>query len=129
MVHSCFMVGNPRDTRDTLQESLDLALKLNDDTMQFFPLIVYPGTPDYEWAKENLTPKLIKEHFQSIAKGEIIRYEMDNLLALNFILGDSLGGGGSESLLNDAQGKTHGQALLLMEVDLPDNLVQFVNSK
>ena len=83
----------------------------------------------YEWAKGNLTPKLIKEHFQSIAKGEVIRYEMDNLLALNFVLGDSLGGGGSESLLNDAQGKTHGQALLLMEVDLPDNLVQFVNSK
>jgi hypothetical protein len=54
---------------------------------------------------------------------------MDNLLALNFILGDSLGGGGSESLINDAQGKTHGQALLLMEVDLPDNLVQFVNKK
>ena len=51
MVHSCFMVGNPGDTRATLQESLDLALKLNDDTMQFFPLIVYPGTPDYEWAK------------------------------------------------------------------------------
>ena len=83
----------------------------------------------YEWAKENLTVEKIKEHFKSIAKGEIIRYEMDNLLALNFILGDSLGGGGSESLLNDAQGKTHGQALLLMEVDISDNLVQFVNSK
>ncbi len=54
---------------------------------------------------------------------------MDNLLALNFILGDSLGGGGSESLINDAQGKTHGQALLLMEVDLPDNLSEFVSSK
>lgn len=53
MVHSCFMVGNPGDTRATLQESLDLALQLNDDTMQFFPLIVYPGTPDYEWAKTN----------------------------------------------------------------------------
>ena len=54
---------------------------------------------------------------------------MDNLLALNFILGDSLGGGGSESLINDAQGKTHGQGLLLMEVDLPDDLMQFVNIK
>lgn len=53
MVHSCFMVGNRGDTRATLQESLDLALKLNDDTMQFFPLIVYPGTPDYDWAKAN----------------------------------------------------------------------------
>lgn len=53
MVHSCFMVGNRGDTRATLRESLNLALQLNDDTMQFFPLIVYPGTPDYEWAKAN----------------------------------------------------------------------------
>ena len=62
------------------------------------------------------------------AKGEVKRYEMDNLYALNFILGDSLGGGGSESLLNDAQGKTHGQALLLMEVELPDTLSDKVRS-
>ena len=82
----------------------------------------------YAWAKANLTPKIIKDHFKSIAKGEILRYEMDNLLALNFILGDSLGGGGSESLLNDAQGKTHGQALLLIEVDIPDNLAEYVKS-
>lgn len=53
MVHSCFMVGNPGDNRKTIEQSLDLALKLNDDTMQFFPLIVYPGTPDYIWAKNN----------------------------------------------------------------------------
>ena len=53
LVHSCFMVGNRGDTRETLQESLDVALTLNDDTMQFFPLIVYPGTPDYEWARAN----------------------------------------------------------------------------
>jgi len=53
LVHSCFMVGNQGDTKETLQESLDLALQLEDDTMQFFPLIVYPGTPDYVWAKEN----------------------------------------------------------------------------
>jgi hypothetical protein len=42
-----------------------------------------------------------------------------NLKALNFILHDSLGGGGSESVKTDAQGKTHGQALLRMELDLP----------
>ena len=83
----------------------------------------------YEWAKINISTTIVKRHFKSIAKGEIIRYEMDNLLALNFILGDSLGGGGSESLINDAQGKTHGQALLLMEVDLPDNLSEFVRRK
>ena len=80
----------------------------------------------YEWAKRYITAELVKEHFQSIVKGKVIRYKMDNLLALNFILYDSLGGGGSESLLNDAQGKTHGQALLIMEVDLPDYLMTFV---
>ncbi len=81
----------------------------------------------YEWAKDNISTSVVKSHFGNVVKGDIIRYEMDNLYALNFILGDSLGGGGSESLLNDAQGKTHGQALLLMEVDLPDNLMEFTN--
>ena len=51
-----------------------------------------------------------------------MRYELDNLLALNYILGDSLGGGGSESLLNDAQGKTHAQKLLAMKIKVPDDL-------
>jgi hypothetical protein len=45
-----------------------------------------------------------------------------NLKAINFILHDSLGGGGSESVKTDAQGKTHGQALLRMELDLPGDL-------
>lgn len=80
----------------------------------------------YDWAKMYITEKLVKEHFNSIVKGEVKRYEMDNIQALNFILGNSLGGGGSESLLNDAQGKTHGQALLIMEVDLPDHLASFI---
>ena len=82
----------------------------------------------YDWAKTYITEKRVKEHFNSIVKGDVKRYEMDNLQALNFILGDSLGGGGSESLLNDAQGKTHGQALLLMEVELPDSLSEKVRS-
>lgn len=55
LVHGCFMAGNRNETRETLEENLHMALKLNDDTMQFFPLIVYPGTKDYEWAQaENL---------------------------------------------------------------------------
>ena len=76
----------------------------------------------YDWAKTYITETRVKEHCNSIVKGDVKRYNMDNLQALNFILSDSLGGGGSESLLNDAQGKTHGQALLLMEVELPDTL-------
>ena len=80
----------------------------------------------YEWAKTHITAEGVKEHFISIVKGDVIRYEMDNLLALNFILGDSLGGGGSESLLNDAQGKTHGQGLLIMEIDIPDHFASLI---
>ena len=51
---------------------------------------------------------------------------MPNLLAFNFILKDSLGGGGTESLKTDAQGKTHAQGLLEMEVEIPEELVQRV---
>ena len=91
--------------------------------------LIFYSEKVYEWAKIHITSKLVKNHFQNIVKGDVQRYEMDNLLALNFILGDSLGGGGSESLINDAQGKTHGQALLLMELELPDNLLQFVSNK
>jgi radical SAM superfamily enzyme YgiQ (UPF0313 family) len=49
LVHGCFMAGNRGETRETLDESLNLALRMMDDTMQFFPLMVYPGTKDYEW--------------------------------------------------------------------------------
>ena len=51
LVHGCFMAGNRGETRQTLTQSLQMALRLMDDTMQFFPLMVYPGTKDYEWAK------------------------------------------------------------------------------
>ena len=86
--------------------------------------LIFKSEKIYKWAKDYLTSDKIKSHFASIIKGDVKRYEMDNILAINFVLGDSLGGGGSESLLNDAQGKTHGQALLLMEIDLPATLEQ-----
>ena len=56
-----------------------------------------------------------------IVKGDVERYELPNILGLNFVLHDSLGGGGSASLKNDAQGKTHGMAMLLMKVEVPDD--------
>jgi len=77
----------------------------------------------YEILQEWLTPERVKQHFEGIALGQIERYEMPNLRALNFILNDSLGGGGSASLKNDAQGKTHGMALLRMQVEVPDDYV------
>ena len=76
---------------------------------------------DYEFLKRILTAERVKRHFAKICKGEVERYAAENLLALNFVLHDSLGGGGSASLKTDAQGKTHGMALLRIEVEVPDD--------
>lgn len=51
LIHACYMVGNEGETHETMQQTLELALKLNTDTAQFFPLIPYPGTEAYQWAK------------------------------------------------------------------------------
>jgi hypothetical protein len=77
----------------------------------------------YELLLRELTAARVKEHFGPLVRGEVDRYEVPNLRALNFILHDSLGGGGSASLLTDAQGKTHAQALLRLELDVPDSLL------
>ena len=53
LIHGCFMVGNPGETRETMEETFQLALRLNTDTAQFFPLMVYPGTDAYRWAEQN----------------------------------------------------------------------------
>jgi len=52
-VHGCFMVGNRGETRATMYATLRFALELDSDTVQFFPLMVYPGTEAYRWASEN----------------------------------------------------------------------------
>jgi hypothetical protein len=75
----------------------------------------------YEILKEWLTPDRVKAHFREIVKGRVDRYDLPNLRGLNFILHDSLGGGGSASLKTDAQGKTHAMALLRMIVEVPDD--------
>ena len=75
----------------------------------------------YELLREWLTPQRVRAHFGALVRGEVRRYELPNLRALNFILGDSLGGGGSSSLKTDAQGKTHGMAMLRMLVEVPDD--------
>jgi hypothetical protein len=67
-----------------------------------------------------VTAERVKEHFKGICKGDVERFELPNLGALNFLLHESLGGGGTLSLMTDAQGKTFSTALLRMELDLPD---------
>ena len=68
-----------------------------------------------------VTTQRVKDHFQGICKGEVERFELPNLGALNFLLHESLGGGGTLSLMTDAQGKTFSTALLRMEIEVSDD--------
>lgn len=72
----------------------------------------------YEIIKKHLTIERVKEHFKGICFGEVERYELPNIRALNFILNKTLGGGGTVSLKHDAQGKTLAAALLRMEIEI-----------
>ena len=74
----------------------------------------------YAWMLEHLTPAFVKRHFDDVCEGEVERFELPNLLAVNFLLHRSLGGGGTLSLLLDAQGKTYAQYLLAAEVEVPE---------
>jgi hypothetical protein len=78
----------------------------------------------YELLAREVTAERVKAHFAGVCRGPVERFEVPNLLALNFLLHDALGGGGTASLLTDAQGKTHGQGLLELEIDVPEELVR-----
>lgn len=77
----------------------------------------------YPFLVDIVTADKVKQHFKGICRGSVDRYELPNLRALNFLLHESLGGGGTVSLMLDAQGKTFSAALLRMEVDVPEELV------
>jgi hypothetical protein len=77
---------------------------------EFYPLLV-----------REVTAERVKQHFKGICKGEVERFELPNLGALNFLLHESLGGGGTLSLMTDAQGKTFSTALLRMEIEIPNS--------
>ena len=82
---------------------------------EFYPLLV-----------EQLTTERVKQHFRGICHGEVERFELPNLEALNFLLHNALGGGGTVSLKTDAQGKTLSTAMLRMHVEVPDSLLPLV---
>ena len=75
----------------------------------------------YSVLVREVTAARVREHFRGICKGGVERFELPNLGALNFLLHESLGGGGTLSLMTDAQGKTFSTALLRMEIDVPDD--------
>ncbi|MBP9212726.1 MAG: hypothetical protein KBF97_07965 [Bacteroidetes bacterium] len=76
---------------------------------EYYPLLV-----------KYLTAERVKEHFTGICLGRVERFELPNIEALNFLLHNSLGGGGTRSLKNDAQGKTLSSVMLRMEIDIKE---------
>jgi len=78
----------------------------------------------YDWMKQHISASFVKYLFREVCHGKVIRYELDNLLGLNFLLEESLDGGGTRSLMADPQGKTFAQALLNVEVTVPENLLK-----
>jgi len=72
----------------------------------------------YRVLVKEVTAERVKKHFDGICLGDVERYELPNLGALNFLLHESLDGGGTLSLKADAQGKTYSAALLRMEIDV-----------
>src|SRR5215510_11242626 len=74
----------------------------------------------YSLLVREVTAERVKEHFKDICKGDVERFELPNLGALNFLLHESLGGGGTLSLMTDAQGKTFSTALLRMIIEITD---------
>ncbi|MFW6202656.1 MAG: AtuA-related protein [Gemmatimonadota bacterium] len=82
----------------------------------------------YELLAERLTVERVEAHFGD-AVGAVERFELPNLYAINFLLHEALGGGGTVSLMTDAQGKTFSTALLRMEVDVPDAVAEELASR
>ena len=84
----------------------------------FYPLLV-----------EKVTEQAVKAHFRSLVLGRIQRFELPNLGALNFLLHGALDGGGTVSLMTDAQAKVVSTALLRMEVEVPDEVARAVRGR
>jgi len=84
---------------------------------EYYPILV-----------KQVTAERVKDHFKGICLGEVERFEVPNLGALNFLLHQSLDGGGTLSLKTDAQGKTYSSALLRMEVDVDESVARELES-
>ena len=84
---------------------------------------------DYPLLRELLTVERVKVHFGDLVPGKVERFELPNLHALNFLLHGALGGGGTVSLMTDAQGKVFSTALLRMDVEVPDEVARRVEGR
>jgi hypothetical protein len=84
---------------------------------------------DWELLRRHLTAGRVKAHFGPMVRGEVERFELPNLHALNFLLHGALRGGGTVSLMTDAQGKVFSTALLRMELEVPDEVARRVRGR
>jgi len=82
----------------------------------------------YGWLAEHLTAERVAGAFEGIAFGDVERFEVPNIGALNFLLHECLGGGGTLSLHIDAQGKTYSHALLNLDVEIDRGLLGLVSA-
>jgi hypothetical protein len=83
----------------------------------------------YAWLREHLSAGRVRDYFAALGPSRVDRYEVSNVLGLNFVLFDVLGGGASRSLRTDTQGKTLALALLAMKVEMPDNYTSMLRSR
>jgi hypothetical protein len=81
--------------------------------------VIARSPADYEILRRHVTAAAVEAFFKPMGVGMVVRYELPNLGALNFVLPHILDGGGSVSLRIDAQGKALGQALLEMHLEVP----------
>ena len=91
-------------------------------------LIAYEDR-DYPILVEKVTAERVREHFADLVDGPVERFALDNLGALNFLLHGALDGGGTVSLMTDAQGKVFSTALLRMEIDVPEEVADRVRGR
>ncbi|TDL75289.1 hypothetical protein E2R56_05540 [Rhodococcus qingshengii] len=82
-----------------------------------------PNQAIYQVLLTKLTTNTVKVHFSGLVKGKVTRYEMPNILAMNFVLTEALDGGGSSSLRLDNLGKCFGSNMLRMEIQVDDELL------
>jgi hypothetical protein len=88
-------------------------------------IALFAGDRDvYELIRAAVTADRVQAHFAGLVRGPVERYEAPNVLALNFVLHDALGGGAPRSLRADNLGKTLGGALVRLEIEVPDHLAQ-----
>jgi len=121
------LVPWPADGQTVTVPLVRLCLARSGDKGDTANIGVLARSPEvYSWLLDTLTPERVAAHFKGVCQGPVERHPLPNLLAVNFLLHESLGGGGTSSLRFDAQGKTYAQYLLSLDVTVPSALLDTV---